>query len=321
MLRNLQLLLIILVILAALPCRGVRLYDRMASSDPESCRMQPGDYLTSLLGNNRLLVNSDFTYTTMVYSNISRDFDVIMTFGLFELGGSSRSSLKDQSEVLLEMFVNGSGLYLRSNKQLVYDLSAALRKSANFTTDFSAMVLTEDLSVQVYVGNSVRGLYYPVMQPLVQLGEQFVYGYCPRTSRLTLYGYSFQGRYDLSNSRHHFSMFMDFDEFTSTSSNTSSIAMKGSYKDAQFRMELLSLGSTTSAAVKFNGNGTYSAVDENGKEVWRSQRLPVCRELTGYNFLSLYLETYAPYVGLYNEAGQLLWKFGQLTDCSLTQQF
>jgi hypothetical protein len=55
--------------------------------------------------------------------------------------------------------------------------------------------------------------------------------------------------------------------------------------------------------------------------MWKSEKLTVCKELPNYTFLSFYMETYAPFVGLYNEAGQVLWRFGQVTDCSQTQQF
>lgn len=217
------------------------------------------------------------------------------------------------------MFVNGTGLYLRSNKQSVYDLSANLRKAANFTTDFSAVILTEDVSVEVYVGNTALKQYYPSMKPLVDLGQQFVYGYCPNTQRLTLYGYSFSGRYDLSNGLQHFSILLDFDQFTSTSRNTSSVVMRGTYRDQSFSMELFRAAGAS--AMRFGSSGSLSIVQQDGKGLWKSERLPVCRELVGYDFLSLYLETYAPSVGLYNEAGQLLWRFGKITDCSLTQQF
>lgn len=94
MLRNLPLILIILGLALVPSCTALRLYDRLSSNDLEKSKLQPGDYLISQLGNNRVLVNRDFSYTTMTYSNISRDFDVIMTFSLFQLGGLSRSCLK-----------------------------------------------------------------------------------------------------------------------------------------------------------------------------------------------------------------------------------
>lgn len=173
------------------------------------------------------------------------------------------------------MFVNASGLYLRSTKQNVYDISGDLRKAANFTVDFCSVILTEDLSLKVYVGNTAQGRYYPVMQSLIQLGEQFAYGFCPRTNRLTLYGYSFQGRYDLSNGDSHFSMLMNFDEFSSSSSNTTAVLMKGTYKQQRLLMELFSAAKATS--VKFTSDGALAVMGDGSAELWRSQKLPVCR--------------------------------------------
>ena len=68
-------------------------------------------------------------------------------------------------------------------------------------------------------------------------------------------------------------------------------------------------------------NGTFSIVDGTGAELWRSTKLPICKYLSSFRYSTFYMESYAPFVGLYNEAGQLLWKFGKITDCSLTQQF
>jgi hypothetical protein len=209
--RNLAFILIILTIWLSQPCLNMTIYDRLVSTDSNKSQLQPGDYLTSFIGTNRILFNRDFTYTTMVYSNITMDFDIIMTFSLFSLAKLSRNSLKDQSEILSTVFVNSSGLYLMSNRNNTYDLTGNLRQSINFTSDFTALLCTEDLSLQMYIGNIEQNMYYPSMTPLVSLGQQFAYGFCPTTSRLALYGYQFEGRYVLTNNDQHFSMLMNFD--------------------------------------------------------------------------------------------------------------
>lgn len=64
-----------------------------------------------------------------------------------------------------------------------------------------------------------------------------------------------------------------------------------------------------------------SIVDSTGKVLKKGEILPLCRKLRGYRYLTLIMEQYAPFVGLYNEGGQLLWKYGKMTDCSSINQF
>jgi hypothetical protein len=156
----------------------------------------------------------------------------------------------------------------------------------------------------------------------VPLGSQFVTGVIPKSNRQVLCGYSFKGSYHLKNDNHNFNIFFNYDESTATCTKTS-LRMIGKYRNQEYVEEVQGVPNT-GAGVSFGArsNGTFTVVDEKGNEMnWRSKRLGVCKELKGYNFLTLYMETYAPFVGLYNEGGQLLWKFGRITDCSSTRQF
>lgn len=324
MLRNLRLALLIGAIILWAPCTSYALLDRLVSGDPAKSQAGAGDYLMSQFGNNRILFNRDFTYTTMTYSNRTRDFDSIMTFSLFDLNQASRSSLKDQSETLQLLFLNATGMYVRSSRGNVYELTSALVQAAGFRVNFVAAICTEEPSLNVYVGDEARSLYYPETAPIVPLGTQFITGVIPRSNRQVLCGYSFRGSYHLKNDNHNFCVFFSYDESTASCLKTSSIRMSGLYRGANYSQDVDGLpGSSAGISFGARSNGTYTVVDDRGVQAgkWRSERLPVCRELRGYNFLTLYMETYAPFVGLYNEGGQLLWKFGRITDCSLTRQF
>lgn len=72
---------------------------------------------------------------------------------------------------------------------------------------------------------------------------------------------------------------------------------------------------------RLGGTEMLTIVDVNGQVKAKLKPLPLCRKLRGYRYLTLIMEEYAPFVGLYNEGGQLLWKYGKMTDCSAIKQF
>lgn len=132
-------------------------------------------------------------------------------------------------------------------------------------------------------------------------------------------GYSFKGVYDLTNAQlHHFNIFFEYNQLTSTYSNVTNVIMHGNYRGSFFSSTVAILQNAASISFGPGSNGTFSILDKNSNELWRSNRLPVCKYLPDYRYTTLSMESYAPFVGLYNEAGQLLWKFGQMTDCSFT---
>jgi hypothetical protein len=142
MLRNLSLGFLVTLILVSNLGHSYLVLDRLVSTDPAKSQISAGDYLTSQFGNNRILFTKDFTYTTMTYSNRTRDFDSIMTFSLLDLDEMSSVSLKDQSETLQVLFLNASGMYVRSSMNNVYCLTTSLFKAAGFTPNFISVICT-----------------------------------------------------------------------------------------------------------------------------------------------------------------------------------
>ena len=183
-----------------------------------------------------------------------------------------------------------------ANKR-VYDISGNLKVKyglGNRNMTFVTVILDEDPNLIFHFGDDVNKVYYPVFNPITVLGSQFIYGYVPNSERLNLDGYSFKGVYDMTNAQlHHFNIFFEYNQLTSSSSNLSNVVMKGTYRGNLYSNTITGAGNAQlkGASIFFSpdSNGTFSILDSAQKEIWRSTKLPICKYLPDHKYTTFYM--------------------------------
>ena len=136
MLRSITLLLLIIAL------ASIRVVERLSTFDSNPS-LAAGDYILSWSGMHRVSINKDFTYTKFVFDNPTKSYIQIMKFSLFSLNGAGQNTPAElYSDTLSALYVDKTGVFIKSSTGRTYDISSNLRaKYALKTISFVTIIL------------------------------------------------------------------------------------------------------------------------------------------------------------------------------------
>ena len=132
---------IITLLLLIVSISTIKVAQRLSTFDTD-CSASAGDYIVSWSGMHRISLNKDFSYTKFAFDNTTKSYIQIMKFSLFSLNAWMSTPAELSSDTLSSLFVNISGVYIRSASGRVYDISNNLRSQYPIkTTSFVTVIL------------------------------------------------------------------------------------------------------------------------------------------------------------------------------------